>query len=116
MASRLGDKLKQLRVIKGFTLRIVEERTGISNSYLNQIENGNVKNPSPHILHKLATFYNVPYAILLELAGYAVPGSKKKKRKTAGVAYSLMQDLTPEEEDEVLTFMRFVKQKRKKAK
>lgn len=113
MASRLGDKLRQLRDIKELTLRQVEEETGVSNSYLNQIENGKVKDPSPHILHKLAEFYNVPYALLLELAGYAVPG---KKRKITGVAYSLMEDLTPEEEDDVLTFLRFVKQRRKKSK
>jgi transcriptional regulator with XRE-family HTH domain len=52
------------------SLRQVEKLTGISNAYLSQLENGHTTNPSPHLLAKLARAYGVPYAQLMEAAGY----------------------------------------------
>lgn len=51
--------LKELRRKNKLTLREVETKTGISNSYLSQLENGLIKNPSIHIICELAKLYNV---------------------------------------------------------
>lgn len=66
----LADELKRLRRQCRMSLRQVEQRTGVSNAYLSQLENRHVLNPSPHLLRKLAEAYGVPHEQLLRAAGY----------------------------------------------
>ena len=112
MATELGDKLRLYRNAKGLTLREVEREAKVSNAYLNQLEQGKIKEPSPHILHKLADFYGVPYATLLKLAGYLLPKEHSTGRRAAGVAFSLLKDLKKEEEEELLRYLEFIRQKK----
>src|SRR5437762_14358322 len=70
MSQRLADELRRIRAISGVSLRDVENATKVSNAYLSQLETGKTSNPSPQVLHTLAGFYNVPYASLIEAAGY----------------------------------------------
>lgn len=70
---KLGQLLRSTRLALGRTLREVESATGISNGYLSQLESDAVKQPSPNHLHKLADFYRLDYAYLMELAGYVAP-------------------------------------------
>lgn len=49
---------KELRTKKGLTLRQVEEKTGISNSYLSQLENGKIIKPSFDTIEKLNKLYD----------------------------------------------------------
>lgn len=65
----LGSKLKELRDIHRFTLRQVEEATGISNAYLSQLENDKIAKPSANVLYKLSNIYNVELDSLLAAAG-----------------------------------------------
>lgn len=111
----LGQELSRLRKLKGWTLREVEEKSQkkVSNSYLYQLENDNVKEPSPHILYELSCVYHVEYAALMELAGFVVPRSKGKSSATASVAFSAL-NLSDEEEEEVLDFIEFLRRKRKR--
>jgi HTH-type transcriptional regulator, competence development regulator len=113
ISNEFPEKLRAYRRLKGATLREVEKETGISNAYLNQLEQGKVKNPSPHILYKLAAFYKVPYDNLIKLAGYFVPNKMPAAQKAAGVAYSLLSDLSSEEEEELLKYLEFIRQKRR---
>jgi transcriptional regulator with XRE-family HTH domain len=108
MKMTLGGKLKQLRNIKGLTLRDVEEKTGISNGYLNQLEQDKIKKPSPHILHTLAEFYDFSYPSFLNLAGYIVPHGIK----ISGFAFS-RKNLTPDEEEELLKYLEFIRLKKR---
>lgn len=68
----LGQLLKAARKRSGKTLREVERLTGISNGYLSQLESDAIRQPSPNHLHRLADVYAIPYAHLMESAGYAV--------------------------------------------
>ena len=109
MDMSLGEKLKQLRTLKGVTLRVVEEKTGISNGYLNQLETGKVKEPSPNKLHALAKFYDYSYSSLLKIAGYMVPSEKK----ATGLAFKKWANLTHEEEEELLSHLEYIRFKKK---
>lgn len=107
----LGGYLKALRAASGFSLRDVEEGTEISNAYLSQLENERITKPSPHILHKLSSFYGVAYELLMEKAGYI-------KRQPAGegtarVAASSLGKITQDEEKELLQFLGFIRSQRK---
>lgn len=62
----IGELLKLLRGDR--TLRQVETDTGISNSYLSNLEMGR-KNPGIRSLSKLAAYYEVPLNGLLDQAG-----------------------------------------------
>ncbi|HTO77370.1 MAG TPA: helix-turn-helix transcriptional regulator [Thermoanaerobaculia bacterium] len=114
MAERLSHVLRRLRGIRGATLREVDAKTGISNAYLSQLENGNASNPSPHLLLKLAEYYDVPYESLLEAAGYLhrSEGSKTSGRVSALQAALLGAQLTDDEQVKVGEFIEFLRMQR----
>ncbi len=62
--------LKDLRKVKGFTIREVAERSGVSSAYISQLENGNRGVPSPDILLKLSDGLSSSYSELMRMAGY----------------------------------------------
>lgn len=66
----LGEFIKELRKEKGYTLREVAEKTGISNTYISNLENGVKDSPSMETLFKLSRALDVNYTQLLEKSGY----------------------------------------------
>lgn len=68
--SQFGIHLKELRNEAGLTIRQLEEKSGVSNAYLSQLENGKRSLPSPEILKKIHEPLNVSYEELMEKAGY----------------------------------------------
>jgi len=109
--NNLGMYLASARNGKGLTLRAVEAVTGISNAYLSQLETGKIREPSPSNLHKLAELYGVPYASLLELAGYPVPSGKSTRVSGSSLAARL-GPTTTEEEDSLADYLAFLRSKR----
>ncbi len=122
----LGSELKLLRKMKGLTLRQVEVISGVSNGYLNLLENDKVKEPSPRILSKLSQAYEVPYTQLMILAGYLTPGEGKQltrmparpaggtagKPDLAGIVVRTINDLTDEELQQIKDYIKYLKFKR----
>ena len=53
----ISRSLRDERKLKGLTLREVEERTGISNAYLSQLENNKIKSPSYKVVMTLCHLY-----------------------------------------------------------
>jgi transcriptional regulator with XRE-family HTH domain len=88
----------------------VEEATGkaVSNAYLSQLENGKIKKPSPNVLHSLAEVYVVPYEALMERAGYLLPSADGGGRRKRLAAFAI-DDLTAEEEEELLKYLAFLR-------
>ncbi len=112
--SQLGVVLSDLRKAKGFSLREVEQATGnaVSNAYLSQLENGKIKKPSPNVLHSLAEVYVVPYETLMEKAGYLLPAEGKNAGRRRRLAAFAIDDLTAEEEEELLKYLAFLRTRR----
>ena len=108
--SELGVLLADLRTAKGLSLRQVEEATGkaVSNAYLSQLENGKIRKPSPNMLHSLSGVYAVPYEALMEKAGYLLPSEARGGRRTKLAAFAI-DDLTAEEEEELLKYLAFLR-------
>jgi transcriptional regulator with XRE-family HTH domain len=102
--------LADLRTAKGMSLREVEQATGrtVSNAYLSQLENGKIKKPSPGVLHHLAEVYAVPYEALMERAGYLMPSEEQGGRRKRLAAFAI-DDLTAEEEEELLKYLAFLR-------
>jgi transcriptional regulator with XRE-family HTH domain len=102
-----------LRTAKGLSLREVEEATdkAVSNAYLSQLENGKIKKPSPNVLHSLAEVNVVPYETLMEKAGYLLPSKNGGGRRKRLAAFAI-DDLTAEEEEELLKYLAFIRSRR----
>lgn len=130
MINRLASELKQLREIRGYSLRQVEKATGVSNAYLCQLERGDAAKPSPDKLARLSKFYVVPYEQLMELAGYlgahvgasaeqstrpVLIATRPKTTKTSVLKDALMStDLNEDELRLVAEYVAFIKARRKK--
>lgn len=66
----IGDYIKDVRIRKGLTSRKLAEKSGVSQPYISQLENGKNNNPSPEILKKLSETLDISYTKLMEMAGY----------------------------------------------
>lgn len=62
----LGQRLRRLREERGLTLAQVATAAGLSVSHLSAIENGTRRNPSFHIVARIARVYGVPVDSLVE--------------------------------------------------
>lgn len=73
-----GQRLRELREAKGWTLRKAGQVAGVSHQRIAELERGrargtgNPTRPSRALVLELAKAYSVPQDSLLELAGYAV--------------------------------------------
>ena len=68
MITNLGSFLKNIRLQNKFSLRDIEKKTGVSNSYLSQIENGIRRVPTLKILKKLSIAYEIAIYSLISKA------------------------------------------------
>jgi transcriptional regulator with XRE-family HTH domain len=108
--TELGAVLADFRTAKRLSLREVEEATGkaVSNAYLSQLEHGKIQKPSPDVLHSLSAVYAVPYLALMEKAGYLLPSEDGGGRSRRLAAFAI-DDLTAEEEEELLKYLAFLR-------
>ena len=110
----------ELRSAAGFTLRQVEEKTGgvVKNSYLSQIENGDINRPSPDILYELAGVYGVSYLELLERAGHRVPVEEvpTRERSVAGLPLHAIADLDERDREELINFIGYLQARKRRGK
>jgi len=66
----LGDKIRQLREETGLTQGQLAAGSSVSQGYLSQLENGEVKNPSAAVLLRVAQAIKIDPDELFEAAGY----------------------------------------------
>lgn len=115
----LGEKLKDAREHLPMTLRQVEDATGISNAYLSQLENNKIQKPSANILYKLSTLYKISLNSLLAAAGIIegsanVSETPKEDQALSNIAF-YAENLSNEEKDQVLEYIKFLRHKKKNA-
>lgn len=113
----LGQYLASIRDDRGLSQRDVERATDkvVSNAYLSQIENDQIKKPSPNILHALAEVYQVSYDNLMERAGFVVPTRSRRSadQRHGRIATFADHNLTPEEEAELVQFLGYLRSRKK---
>jgi transcriptional regulator with XRE-family HTH domain len=104
--------LKQARQILRLSAVDVSRAAGISTAYLSKLENDSVKKPSPQILQQLSEALAVPYADLMRLNGYLVPGVSDASG-SSGVLLALFGDLTDDERDELFEYLTWYRARRR---
>ena len=68
--SSFAEYMRNLREGQKLSVREAAAKSGVSVSYITQIENRRRKAPGPDVLKRLAPAYNVPVRDLLKAAGY----------------------------------------------
>jgi transcriptional regulator with XRE-family HTH domain len=104
----LGKVLKEARAALGWSLREAEEKTGVSNAFLSQLEGAKIKQPSPNVLHKLTEAYGLSYALVMEYAGYPVPA----EAQFSGPEQRFMSRIgriTGSEQEQLVEYLRFLR-------
>lgn len=107
----LGEQIRNLRAMRGESLRAVADATGYSTAYLQKLEKGDVKGPSPHLLQALARHFAVSYLSLMDMAGYATEDAEKsKRRRLSPVAEAIIsEDFSAAEQRAIAAFVASLK-------
>lgn len=69
LADYIGVTVHRLRIDRGFTLQALADESGVSKSYLGDIEKGN-KNPTTDVIESIASALGVPARDLLYHAAF----------------------------------------------
>jgi transcriptional regulator with XRE-family HTH domain len=110
-----GSVLRQAREVRELSAVDAARAAGISAAYLSKLENDGVKKPSPHVLHALSEVLTVPYADLMRLSGYRVPG-EHEPAAAGTVGAALFADLTDDEREELLEYLAWYRTRRRTAR
>lgn len=116
----LGQALANARAIKGRSLRSVADGAKISPTYLQKLERGEVRDPSPHILRRLAEELDLDYGDLMRRAGYILPSSRRQSTAATSGSRALThalssEPLTDEEEAALATYLRVLREQKRGA-
>lgn len=111
-APSFGTVLRQAREVRELTAFDAARAAGISAAYLSKLENDAVKKPSPLVLHQLSEALMVPYAELMRLNGYRVPGDLNREGG-ASVGAALFADLTDDEREELVEYLAWYRARRR---
>lgn len=112
MTASMGAVLRQAREVRELSAVDAARTAGISAAYLSKLESDAVKKPSPPVLHRLSLALAVPYAELMRLSGYRVPGESRVPPAEA-VAAALFADLTDEEREELVEYLAWYRARRR---
>jgi HTH-type transcriptional regulator, competence development regulator len=100
----IGAVLRSARSVRGLSSTETARSAAISPAYLSRLENDAVKRPSPGVLHRLSEVLGVPYADLMVLVGYQVPGTDGVHDQ-ARLDATLFTDLTEDEREELVEYL-----------
>lgn len=101
----LGDILRRARQHQHLTLRQVEQRIGLPNAHLSQIERGSIRRPDPAILMDLAELYALNYKLVAEWAGYLDSSATRTSGQLTGLALRLFVELDPISQRDALSYL-----------
>jgi transcriptional regulator with XRE-family HTH domain len=116
-----GRQLREVRELRGLSLKGVADPADISAAYLQKLERGDVKDPSPHILHRLSGVLDVPYADLMRLANYVVPRDVRQEEASDSEGINLLahalnskefEGLSAKELEELARYLRWYRHDR----
>ncbi|MCW2921571.1 MAG: transcriptional regulator, family [Thermoleophilia bacterium] len=116
-SSRLGERLREVRELKGLSLASVAKPSEMSATYLQKLERGDVESPSPHRLYKLSTTLGVDYGDLMQLAGYVVPDTASRTDEESEVnvlaqALNAPEGLSGDEVQALAEYLAFIRQRK----
>ena len=67
----LGEFIRELRKSKGVSLGEMEEKTGLSRSYINRLENQSRQNPTLDSIARIVQYFGIPFSTIAEFCNCA---------------------------------------------
>ncbi len=110
-----GSILRQAREVRELSAVDAARAARISAAYLSKLENDAVKRPSPHVLLQLSEALTLPYADLMRLSGYRVPGEHHRPAADS-LGAALFADLTDDEREELLEYLAWYRSRRRSSR
>src|SRR5208283_2079248 len=106
----LADTLRTLREYRGLSLRAVQDRTGVSNAYLSQIERGKRGTPTLGLLEKLAKVYGSSVPQLLGEVEKSLPSKSGIVKLTTDAAYvgATFEKLSDDRQKLLLDYLKYL--------
>jgi transcriptional regulator with XRE-family HTH domain len=101
----LGEILQKARLHQRLSLRQVQQRIGLSNAHLSQIEKGAIKRPDPAILMELSELYGLDYRLIATWAGYLDAHTTIASGTLSGLALRLFAQLDPVAQRDALDYL-----------
>jgi transcriptional regulator with XRE-family HTH domain len=80
-----GNRVRNLRLERGLTLREMSKAVGVSSAYLSALEHGKRGRPSWHLIQRIITFFNVIWDDAEELVKLARLSHPKIAIDTSGL-------------------------------
>lgn len=120
MSDKLGERLQNVRRLRGLSLAQTAAAAGTSAAYIQKLERGDVAAPSPHKLRDLAKALDVSYTDLMHLAGYAVgedaAGRASDEDSSVRVLAQALQaeDLSADELEELAEYLALRRRQRER--
>lgn len=111
----LGRTLRRQRDLRDASLTNIASAAEISTAYLQKLEAGAVKQPSPNVLHQLARALELDYAELMRMAGYIVPNTEARNfRRRNELTYAASSEpLTDEEANELSEYLAWYRSRKR---
>lgn len=108
----LTDLLLKTRQDRGYSLHQASYKTGVSHSFISQLERGLRPTPIPDVLRKIAKGYNLNYELLMQKAGYL--DEVRDNQESSYDPYEMLmfsdkesfEALPKEEQERILTVLR----------
>ena len=117
MTTSLGTRLRRVRELKDLSISFVAKKADISTAYLQKLEVGDVRQPSPRVLHSLSGVLDIDYGELMRLAGYVVPNEPSSRRRRNELTHALSSEaLTEEEADALAEYLNWYRSRKRTAK
>jgi transcriptional regulator with XRE-family HTH domain len=112
MPPSIGNALRQAREVRELSVVDAARASGISPAYMSRLENDTVHKPSPNVLHRLSEALGVPYADLMRLSGYRLPG-EAGEGSNAAIGAALFANLTEDEREELIEYLAWYRTRRR---
>ena len=119
----IGTYLRQMRNDRQLSLRDVQQLAKerhlgaeLSSGYLSMLERNEIKEPSPRILHTLATIYEIDYIDLMKRASYIPTDVDTSATPAAAVAFRGASQLSQAQKGRVQRMIDFELSETRRAK
>ncbi|MDX6425268.1 MAG: hypothetical protein QOD52_673 [Gaiellaceae bacterium] len=101
------DALRVMRALKGMPVARAAAAAGMSSTYLQKLERGEVRTPSPRLLFRLSNVLDFPYRTLMQMADYPIPDSEDDPpARPSDALFAAFADVTGDEAEGLASILR----------
>lgn len=103
--NELGTYLKHLRNKNNYSMKFVNQQTGVTDSQLSRIERGSTTEVSPSALKKLSSFYGISIIELFKIAGFINDDDLKQYSRVFSYVELLSEEQKLHIQEEIFLFI-----------